>query len=200
MIFSKTDLEHIYLKERKSVRSIAEKFGCSQNKVNYWLGKYGICKRTIAEALYLSHNPKGDPFNFKKPSSIEEGILYGLGLGLYWGEGNKRNMYSVRLGNTDPALIKAFLKFLSITYGVKKKKLRFGLQIFSDMKPDDALRFWSRELGVSKASFSKVIVTPARGAGTYRVKTRHGVLTVCVSNRKLRDLICGQIEKLQEIP
>lgn len=193
---SQTQLENLYIKEQKSAKQIAKLFSCSENKINYWLRMYGIKKRTIAESLYISHNPGGDPFAFKEPKTPNESFLYGLGLGLYWGEGNKKNTHSIRLGNTDPRLVKAFTRFLTEVYAVKKEKFRFGLQIFSDMSPEKALRFWSSYLSVSSKQFGKVIVTPARGVGSYREKTKYGVLTVYVSNKKLRDIICGEIEKL----
>ena len=94
-----------YIREQKSVRNIAKSLSCSENKVNYWLKKYNIPKRTISEAVYLKSNPEGDPFTFKCPRDKDEWFLYGLGLGLFWGEGYIMNKTSVRLGNCDPALI-----------------------------------------------------------------------------------------------
>lgn len=190
-------LHDLYVVKQKSSREIAEILSCSEHKINYWLAGHYIQKRSISDAIYLQRNPHGDPFSFKSPRSSQEWFLFGLGIGLYWGEGTKKNKTAVRLGNTDPALIKKFLKFLRHTYSVKKEKIRFGLQIFSDMSPRLALSFWSSYLGVSKRSFGKVIVTPSRSIGTYREKTKHGVLTVYVSNKKLRDVLCGEIENLK---
>lgn len=197
---TKTDIERLYLKEGKSVHDIALLFKCSDNKVNYWFAKFGIAKRTISEAIYLKRNPNGDPFLFKKPQSKEDIFLFGLGLGLYWGEGTKRNRTAVRLGNTDPALVKAFILFLQRNYGVPKEKFRFGIQVFSDMKPKEVLAFWTKHLGFPAKHFGKVIVTPTRGEGSYTQKVRHGVLTVYVSNKKLRDLLCAEIDKLRQMP
>ena len=63
------------------------------------------------------------------------------------------------------------------------------------MHPETALRFWQDYLQISKGQFQKVIVTKQRGVGTYRNKTKHGVLTIQVHNKKLRDIIINQIEK-----
>lgn len=35
--------------------------------------------------------------------------------------------------------------------------------------------------------------------GTYRKKTQHGVLTLYFNNKKLRDIIIGEIEKMKKI-
>lgn len=181
-----------------SVSDISKKLNCSQGKVNYWLSRFEIPKRSISEAVYLKNNPNGDPFAYSAPSTQNEWFLYGMGLGLFWGEGNKMNKNAVRLGNTDPDLILVFLKFLKQTYKIKESKLRFGLQIFSDMSSEAAKDFWCKKLSVKPSQFQKVIVTESGSIGTYRNKTRHGVLTVYFSNTKLRDIIMNAIEKLRK--
>ena len=185
-----------YVKKQRSAAQVARQLGCSTNKVHYWLARRGIPARSRSDATYVLHNPDGDPFTFKKPTCPEDWFLFGLGIGLYWGEGNKKNTTAVRLGNTDPKLVRTFLDFLIRIYAVKKEKIRFGLQVFSDMEPARVLQFWSRELGYPKSHFGAVVVTPARSLGTYRTKSTYGVLTVYVSNKKLRDLLNREIERL----
>jgi hypothetical protein len=192
----KEKLIELYVDKKYSSAKISRIFKCSESKVNYWLKKYNIPKRSISEAIYIKANPNGDPFVVNKPRTIDQAVLYGIGIGLYWGEGNKKSKHAIRLGNTDPKLIKKFIDFLEDMYEIDSQKLKFGLQIFSDMSPIKAQRFWQKELGVSKNKFQKVIVTPARGVGNYRNKTKHGVLTVHFNNKKLRDIICGAIENM----
>ena len=193
---SKEELEQLYIEQKKSVSKIAQLYNCSEHKVNYWIYKYKIPKRTISASMYLFHNPNGDPFSFVAPKTIEEAQLFGLGLGLYWGEGTKRNKNSVRLGNTDSKLIKKFIEFLEKFFNIDKIKLRYALQIFSDMSPGTALDFWKKELGVSGENFQKVIITPSRNTGTYKNKIKHGVLTVYFCNVKLRNILCETIENI----
>lgn len=195
-VISQKLLEKEYLENKHSAAEIADSLDCSENKVNYWLRKYKIPKRTVSEAIYVKNNPDGDPFSQKQLHKKEQFFLYGLGLGLYWGEGTKSNQHTVRLGNTDPRLVKKFLEFLVECFEIDERKLHFGLQIFSDMNPRKAKAFWIKKLGVSGSQFQKVIVTPARSVGTYRNKTEHGVLTVHFNNKKLRDIIIDEIEKL----
>ena len=185
-------LRELYARQKLSAREVAKIFGCSEHKVNYWLSAHRITKRSISEAIYVKHNPKGDPFQFKSPRNLEDAKLLGLGLGLYWGEGNKRSKNSVRLGNTNPALIKKFIEFLIKIFNIDKTKLRFGLQIFSDTSRKNALGFWLRELkrfNISRQQFFKVIITPSRGIGNYRDKSKFGVLTVYFSNSKIKKVI-----------
>ena len=164
---------------------------CSEHKVNYWIRKYNIPKRNIADAMYVKYNPAGDPFRVKAVQSLSDAKLFGLGLGLYWGEGNRKNKNSVKLGNTDPAMIRIFIKFLIALFGVKVEKLRFRLQIFSDMPKRKVFQFWLnslREFGILEEQFYKITVTPARSIGTYREKSQYGVCTVHVHNIKLKKI------------
>ncbi|MCR4263730.1 MAG: hypothetical protein NUV98_03380 [Candidatus Roizmanbacteria bacterium] len=187
-------LRDFYLTKKLSVSAIAKKFCVSESKINYWLFKYGIGKRSISEAIYIKKNPQGDPFRFKIPKTRADLILYGLGIGLYWGEGNKRNKNSLRLGNVDPNLIKAHISFLERIYSIDKSKLKFGLQIFSDVSPNIAQKFWIDKLNINLSQFHKVIVTPARGIGNYKNKSKYGVLTVYFNNSKLKKRIDNLIE------
>lgn len=187
-------LRDLYLTKLSSVSTIAKKFSVSEHKINYWFTKYKISKRSISEAIYLKKNPKGDPFKFKYPKTEADLILFGLGIGLYWGEGNKRNKHSIRLGNVDPNLVLSFIRFLERIYGVDKARLKFGLQIFSDISPLVAKKFWIKKLNILPSQFQKVIVTPTRGVGTYRYKSEYGVLTVYFNNSKLKKVMDGLIE------
>lgn len=198
-MISKKTITDLYIKKGQSSLGIARKLRCSPGCVDYWIKKYGIEKRSISDAVYLIKNPKGDPFVVVKPNSISKSFLYGLGLGLYWGEGNKSNKTSVRIGNSDAFLIKNFIRFLKIMFKVNSNKLKFGLQVFNDVPPNLALLYWSRTLGVKRSRFQKIVVTPSRGLGSYKKKNKYGVLTLYYNNKKLRNIICTEIEKLRSV-
>jgi len=174
------------------MQEIATSLNYSLHKVAYWMDKYDIKSRSRSNALYIKNNPSGDPFRIKEIENREDAKLLGLGLGLYWGEGNKKNQGSIRLGNTNPFLIDSFIKFLVEILGANKLKLRFGLQIFSDIQQDKALDFWLENLkkfNINRSQFFKIIVTPSRGIGSYREKSQYGVLTVYYCNSKLKKLL-----------
>jgi hypothetical protein len=116
-----------------------------------------------------------------------------MGLGLYWGEGTKANKYSIRIGNADPALLRVFTRFLIELFGVSKADMRFSLQIFTDINPQEALEYWTKELAVNPSQFYKIIVTISGSLGTYRKKSPYGVVTLYYNNKKLRDIIMGML-------
>ncbi len=194
-MISKKKLEYLYLTRGKSMKEIAQIQACSVNGVQYWIKKYNIKTRSISDAVYLKNNPNGDPFHLRQPESLEEATLFGMGVGLYWGEGTKASTSSVRLGNTDPILIDTFIQFLEKFFSLRRSQLKFGLQLFSDMSEDEGLDFWSKTLRIEKTQFYKVIVTPYRSLGTYRKKSKHGVITIYFHNRKLRDILVKLLRK-----
>ncbi len=181
------------------MQEISDRTGWSYHRVTYWMNKYNISRRSQSEAAYIKWNPNGDPFKIKDKLNVKETELKGLGLGIFWGEGFKRTKSTVRVGNTDPELLKKFIEFLDKICGVKKEKLKFSLQIFNDLKRNKALNFWVNRLNIKPSQFYKIIVTPSRGKGTYKKKISYGVLTINFNNTKLKKIIDVMIDDLRTL-
>lgn len=195
--FTPERLKKLYIEKKKSVSVISKTLKCSENKVNYWLNKHNINKRSISDAIYLKHNPDGDPFRIIFPKNIKEAKLFGLGLGLYWGEGDKSgNNTQVRIGNTDPRLIKKFKEFLVYVCGVKKRKIRYSLIVFNNADKKAAINFWKRHLKIPEKRLGKITIIPPQGKGTYKKKNQSGVLIITVINKKLKEKILGMIKNI----
>lgn len=196
---SRKKLKELYTEKNLSMMQISRELGCSHHKVAYWMSEYKIKRRTYKEATYVMHNPLGDPFKIKSPETADEIMLFGLGIGLYWGEGTKSNKNSVRLGNSDPGIIKAFIKFLDKLYSVDLARIKIGLQIFSDTNPEIALAYWIKALDLPGTQFYKPLVTRSGSIGTYRAKNKYGVATIYFGNTKLRDILVEQIAEIAQL-
>jgi len=183
----------LYHKKGKSMQEIADILGCSLHKVAYWMEKHEIKSRSRSDATYLKRNPDGDPFKLIPPKNLKDSELFGLGLGLYWGEGTKASKDSIRLGNTDPFLIKKFMDFLIRFFSIEKNDMHFGLQIFTDINSSKAMDFWIKKLKIKRSQFNKPIVTKSGSIGTYRKRSEFGVLTVMYHNKKLRNLLVSML-------
>ncbi len=195
--FSFEKLSNLYLKQHKSASEIADLIDCSESGINYWLHKYEIKKRGISDAIYFKHNPDGDPFKIKSKLNKKEAELRALGLGIYWGEGDKSpNNTCVRLGNTDPFLIKKFREFLRDIYRVKEEKISYGLILFNDAKKSEAINFWEKHLGIKKKQLGKITIIPPQGKGTYKKKSKYGVLALIFTNKKLKEKILEDIQNI----
>jgi len=189
-------LTDLYIRKHKSAYEISSSVGCSENKINYWLRKYKIKKRTLSEAIYFKHNPGGNPFRIKNKLNKKEAELKGIGLGIYWGEGDKSsNNTSVRLSNTDPFLIRKFREFLRKIYKVKEKKISYGLVLFNDVKKSVAIDFWKQHLKIKREQLGKITIIPPQGKGRYKRKSKYGVLSLIFTNKKLKEQILDDIRK-----
>jgi hypothetical protein len=162
---------------------------------DFFISKYSLRRRGLSDALYAKLNPHGDPFKIKKIMNQDEKFLYGLGIGIYWGEGDRRSKNALRVANTDVKLIKMFTKFLLIICGLEKRKLLYNLICFNDSNPEEVRNYWAKELGISKEKFGKIVQIPSQGKGTYKKKSKYGVCIIIVCNMKLKSWIMNEISK-----
>ena len=181
------NLNNLYL-SGLSMNDIAILNNISIHKVVYWMEKYGIPRRSRSDATYTQRNPNGDPFRIIPIDSIEKAELFSLGIGLFLGEGNKRDNFQVRFANSDPNIIKIFLSFIRKICGVQEQKIKATLNIFDDRVYQACLKYWVEVTGISKNNFYKPTIRP-RKIGTYKNKSRYGTITILVGNKKLLDLI-----------
>ena len=198
-VFGKVNLEKLY-KSGKSMAEMGNVLDCSQHKIAYWLSKHNIPRRNRSDANYLKYNPDGDPFKIKHNLNFNEMFLYGLGLGIYWGEGTKTSTHSLRVSNTDVGIIKTFRQFLLNICGLRQNKITYSIVSFNDIDPNVARRYWSKELGILPEKFGKITIIPKQGKGTYKKKSTFGVCTLQVSNIKLRKWMMDELEVLKGLP
>jgi len=86
------------------------------------------CQRSISEAIYLKRNPHGDPFHFSATLERRFNFCSDLGSG-FIGRRDEEKQGSVRLGNTDPQLVKRFVEFLKIFYEYPEGKFHLACNI-----------------------------------------------------------------------
>lgn len=118
---------------------------------------------------------------------FEEFKLYPLfiaGISIYWGEGDKTSKSALRVGNTDPLLIRLFVKFLRDVCGITKHKIRASVLLYPDLNQELCERFWIKNSGLSRMNFNKSVIIQGRH------KTRrlpYGVCTVNVTSSYLKE-------------
>lgn len=188
------DLRNLYITKGMSMSEIARSYGYSVHKIEYWMSKYLIARRSRADAQSMKKHGVGHGFTIKHNLNAEEYKLFGLGVGLYRGEGNKRNRHTVRLGNTDPGIITTFTKFLVEICGVPREAIRYSLQIFTDIDEKEALNYWIYTLSINKKQIMPTVTKTISGKiGTYKMKNQYGVITLYVFNVKLRNWLVNQL-------
>jgi len=84
---------------------------------------------------------------------LNEREFFIAGLLLYWGEGTKCRRDGLSISNSDPSVIKFFIRWLNESLGIPKRKIRVGLHLYKDMDVNKEMEFWSRTLKIPLLQF-----------------------------------------------
>ena len=195
MPIDRATLIDLYQGRRLSMPEVASRLSCSVNTVVYWMTKHGIPRRDYSEATLVCRNPV-PPFELKASLTHEDELLKATALGIYLGEGNKRSDKEVRVGNSDPLILRIFVRFLIEVCGVRPEKIRVNIVKHPDVPTFETEKFWSGQLNIPLSQFQKTTTIVPRGNGTYRHRCEHGVATVSVCSIELRRLIQRWLQDL----
>lgn len=186
----------------QSYSQIKNKINVSKSSLSGWLANYPLSSERIKELR--DRNPRRiesyiNTMNKKRDAkfmaaldkssrdigSITDRDLFMAGFFLYWAEGGKTYSSSVCLSNTDPAMLKVFIKWLNLL-GVSKDKLRIKLHLYKDMNVQKEIIFWSEQLGVEKTQFTRSYIKDSRLSGlTYKNGFGHGTCNIYVGDAAL---------------
>lgn len=81
---------------------------------------------------------------------------------LYWGEGGKHDF---NLTNTDPDLIRVFVKGLTEIYDIPVSKIRLSLRLYEDLDKNKCIDYWSQITGVPKENYRSINVLVGKKLG-----------------------------------
>lgn len=110
---------------------------------------------------------------------IDDRALFLIGIMLYWAEGAKEKEYRSSQGiifsNSDPLMIKVFLKWLINYIKVRKTDIFFNLYIHEAAmhRAEDILLYWQNITGFSRAKFGKIYLKKNR-LSSLRKNTQNG--------------------------
>lgn len=204
-------------KKGMSYGQIKEKLNVSKSTLSLWLRDMPLSEKRIRELRDHSEKRIEKTRETKRKKKlarlqnvytlavrdigrISKRELYIAGFFLYWGEGLKADPYTVMFTNTDPAMIKSFIKWIEFL-GVKKDELKVYLHLYEDMNIASAISFWSEELGIAKSSFRKPYIkkTTTKKQKNYKGRFGYGTCNIYFRNRDLREKIAAGIARLREV-
>ncbi|PIR88956.1 MAG: hypothetical protein COU07_03625 [Candidatus Harrisonbacteria bacterium CG10_big_fil_rev_8_21_14_0_10_40_38] len=213
----------------KSYREINESIGVPKSTLSDWLSKIILSKNTLEKinkrtqkkslkalikrnkyqtiqaqkrALELKKEGASEITNFSKKDLLIAGTA------LYWAEGYKRQKtrngrpltsHPVSLTNSDPILIKVFLKFLIEIYNIPKKDIKLSIRIFEHQNEEELIKFWQNITNFPRENFKKSYYGISKSSLNKRPFNRlpYGTLEVRVNNTKLYHKIMGHIEGIK---
>lgn len=138
---------------------------------------------------------------------INKRELWLIGLMLYWAEGAKQKPHDVSarvfLGNSDPEIIRIFLKWLYEICKLSSDDIKVGLHIHETGDEIRAKKYWSRITKIPVSKFAKTIFKKhnIRTNRKFNTNSYYGLLRVNVKkstnlNRKITGWIEGICENI----
>lgn len=134
-------------------------------------------------------------------SVLSPKMLMLVGAALYWGEGYKRQPKDltpyVSFGNTDPSMVKIFMRFLRETLSVPENKIRAKIQIHTNVNSERAISFWNKVTGIPRERL-RITHQVSKASKGKRPGNRqpYGTVEVIVSSRRDFFRIVGLIKGL----
>ena len=135
-----------------------------------------------------------------KLANTSHDAFYVAGLALYLAEGSKTNPYKTVLANTDPRIIKFFVKWSAEFMNVPKEKMRAQLHLYQTMDIEKERNFWKNELGFSNSQFYKSYISKnAQGSFTYKESFRHGTCSLYYGGGEKKQELMAAIQAFIDI-
>ena len=194
-----------------AIKDIARHLSVSLNTVRMWLKTVSVPKAVIAcerkrklEVLSRARQLNADKCFERRKFAQEEGRiqarkrewLHAAGCMLYWGEGGKTES-AVSFSNSDPNMLRMFIRFLKTYYDVAEDKIHLQLHYFTDCgrTEDEMQRFWRSALSVKNVVFDKSILNcrSIRSRGSRKSMT--GTCLLRVNSVKLVQELLGAIQE-----
>jgi len=182
-------VKDLYYQKGYSAREVGEFLDRSSSNIYKFMGKYGLKRRAPAETNSIAYIKQEPSYRLKKHLTPKEEKLKIAGIMLYWAEGYKNLGKQVRggtidLANSDPEMIKLFLKFLREICGVDEDRLRVFLYCYTNQNVDSLKKYWHKITGIFLEQFSRPYVRkdflPEKEG-----KMRYGLAHIRYSDKKL---------------
>ncbi len=182
----KTELKGKAINLRKkgySLKEIATTIGISKSTASLWvspipisLSGYNRLREKTQKALAKAHATVAT----RNDNERKRFLAYGTSLTnkyspltpntakvfaalLYWCEGGKNYDHSIKFANSDPKLIKFFLKCLRVGFSLREEKIRCLIHLHEYHNVAKQTEFWSSVTGVPTIQFHKPYLKPNSG-------------------------------------
>ncbi len=202
-------------KQGMSYSQIKTKLGISKSTLSSWLKEMPLSKKRISELRdnnetrierFRNTMRKKRELRLSKIYNKQKKIIFPLsskeffiaGLFLYWGEGSKSYNSTLGMSNTDPAIIKFFIKWISICFKVPRKKLSVQLQLYKDMDIEQEKKYWSQILSIPEKQFIKPYIkeTFRKNITHNKGGFGHGTCNIRIGNARLTEKVLMGIKAI----
>ncbi|KKP87973.1 hypothetical protein A2456_03450 [Candidatus Nomurabacteria bacterium RIFOXYC2_FULL_36_19] len=202
-------------KKGMSYSQIKEKLGVSKSTLSGWLYNMPLSVKRIRELQadspiriekYRNTMRAKKEKKFaeayqemsKKIGKLTKRELFLSGLFLYWAEGSKTTRGTVGLTNTNPTMLKFYIKWLKL-FGYLKKDFSVHLHLYSDMNIRKQEKYWAQELDIPLSQFRKSYIKKTLLTSiTYHNGFGQGTCTVMVLNARFYEKVLMGLKYIQD--
>ena len=201
-------------KEGASYSQIKEKLNVSKSSLSLWLRDMPLPEKRLRELrdwnvvrIERFQNTMRDKRESRRAKVRERAAkdirtlshreIIIAGLFLYWGEGGKTVTTCTSLSNTDPAMIRFFMRWLQ-ALGVSKDRFRVHVHLYTDMNVKVELRYWSKALGLPLSSFRRPYIKTSNRSGlSYPQRFTHGTCNLIYGNRDISEYVLMALDYIR---
>jgi hypothetical protein len=203
-----------------SIGDIAKKLLISKSTVSMWCRDISLSDTAIREIAKKSKKKSTDALlHYSESLRIQRqqrtsesetkgkerlGLLskrdiFCIGIGLYWGEGYKKGSQEFGFTNSDPQMVRFYVKWLEIVFGVKKNDLilRISINAQHTSRVHEVEKYWEGLLGLPSKSFTKLSLIKTTSKKIYNDRNHMGTLRIKVrKGTSMRREVMGAIRSI----
>lgn len=212
---------HKLRKQGWSIKEIAKKLKISKGTVSIWCRDIKLTKKQRLELeqkmiegghrgrlkgvetlkkRYLERVELFKKEGAKQIGRITKRDLFIAGIGLYWGEGDKKDN-NIRIGNSDPKMIKFILYWLKEVWDINNDriKLHIGINYIHKKRLEKVKKYWAKVTGISENQFGKIVLIKAKNKKVYdNFNNHYGTLSIRVrKSSSLKYQMDGMLELIR---
>jgi len=185
-------INDLYWKKAIPAKEIASRYGASIWSLYDFMKRNNITRRSYSEANYFANRNKPQ-YNIKKTLNNVEHRLKIAGIMLYWAEGTQKGC-TVDFANSNPKMVKIFLRFLREICGVNESRLRLYLYAYSYQDLKKLKLYWHDVTCIPLDQFTKPYVRKGTKNHSGR-KLVYGLVHIRYNDKRLLELIQSWIKE-----
>ena len=179
-------IRNLYWDNNYNIEQIAKKLDVSFWSLYNFMVKFNISRRDRSGAGFLSNRVRPQ-FILKTGLSISDEKLKIAGVMLYWAEGTLKGN-TVDFANSDPQMIRVFLRFLREICGVNEERLRVYLYGYSQHNIKELKKYWHTLTKIPLSRFTQPYIRRG-GSNLGNRKLLYGLVHIRYNDKRLLRLI-----------
>src|SRR3989338_539376 len=196
-----------FRKDGLSYSKILEKVHVSKSTLSIWLReielteeqksqllskmdrvRYEVAKRKVADRKKRTEKIIIDAR--REVGSLRENPLFFVGLALYWAEGAKNPVESVKFANSDEKMILLMMKWFRKVCKVPEKKIKIHIHMHTLHIRKDIIEYWSAITQVPSNQFYRPYIKPT-SLGQRKNILYNGTCSIIIHDKNLFRRILG---------